>query len=203
MWRYAVGFALCAVLGYFAFVRGQPVPLLSYADLGFHELGHFIMYPLPVGDLATAIMGSVLQVVVPMGLAIYFFTRRKDLMAAGLCSAWTATSLQNVSVYIADAPYERLELIGGDHDWAYLLSPEQFDAISAAGTVASAVKAVGVVFLLVGLGLCLAGPFVTWRPEPKTRPYGPAKPVTGRSVPGQAARQPAQSWQPGDILPRP
>ncbi len=32
----------------------------------------------------------------------------------------------DVSIYIADAPFQRLPLIGGSHDWAYLLGPAAF-----------------------------------------------------------------------------
>ena len=41
------------------------VPLLAYVDLGFHELGHLLTYPLP--DLLTAMAGSLFQVAVPFG----------------------------------------------------------------------------------------------------------------------------------------
>jgi hypothetical protein len=39
-WTGAAGAAVCFVLGWFAFVRGTSVPVLSLADLGVHELGH-------------------------------------------------------------------------------------------------------------------------------------------------------------------
>ena len=51
-WAGAVSW--CAALGWFAFVRNTRVPLLSLADLGFHELGHMVMYVVPVSELLAA-----------------------------------------------------------------------------------------------------------------------------------------------------
>ncbi len=72
----------CAVIGYFPYVQLRRVPLLGGVDLGFHELGHMLTYAFP--DVITAIMGSVFQVAVPLGLAAYFGLKRRDLLAAGL-----------------------------------------------------------------------------------------------------------------------
>lgn len=61
------------------------MPLLGLADLGFHELGHLLTYSLP--DLATAMAGSAMQILVPLTLAAYFMLRaHRDLLARGC--AW-------------------------------------------------------------------------------------------------------------------
>jgi hypothetical protein len=153
--HWAAALVACAVLGFFAYVRGTRVPLLSLADLGFHELGHLVMYVLPISDFLTAIMGSVMQVAVPLGFAAYFGWWRRDLPSVAVCAAWAATNLHDVSVYVADAPYERLPLLGGEHDWAYLLGPEQLDHLHAAHNVAAVVNGVGLVALLLALGTCI------------------------------------------------
>ena len=67
--------------------------------------------------------------------------------------AWAGTSARNVAVYIADAPYQQLELWGGDgvlHDWAQLLAgkPMQY-----AEQIAWAVNAMGWVLIAGGLVL--------------------------------------------------
>ena len=103
-WRYVAGVFVCAVFGYFAFVRGADVPLMSGVNLGFHEVGHFATFWMP--HVATAMMGSIAQVLAPLAFAVYFFVWRRDHFAAVFCIAWMATSMQNVSVYIVDAPYE-------------------------------------------------------------------------------------------------
>jgi hypothetical protein len=43
-----------------------------------------------------------------------------DPSGSALCLGWAATSAADAARYVADAPYERLELIGGDHDWAFI-----------------------------------------------------------------------------------
>jgi hypothetical protein len=154
-WRYVVGLAACLVFGWYAFVQGTRVPFLWRVDLGFHEFGHMVTYWLP--DMVTAFMGSITQVAVPLGVALYFFAARKDLLGAGVCLAWAGTSAQNVSVYVADAPYERLELIGGQHDWAFILGPSHLNMLDSASTVAMAVKVFGFALLLAGMGCCVFG----------------------------------------------
>jgi hypothetical protein len=152
----------CAVIGYFPYVQMRRVPLLGGVDLGFHELGHMLTYAFP--EVITAIMGSVFQVAVPLGLAAYFGLKRRDLLAAGLCLAWAGASAADVSVYIADGPYQRLPLIGGSHDWAFLLGPAAFDSMDGAASIAGAVKTVGGLLILAGFALCFWGPFLRQSP---------------------------------------
>jgi hypothetical protein len=152
-WRCVAGALGCAVLAWFFLVRDTRVPLLGLVDLGFHELGHLLTYVFP--DVITAAMGSITQVAVPLGLAAYFAFARRDLVASGLCLAWAGTSARDVAVYVADAPYQRLELIGGEHDWAFVLGPQHLDALGAAGTIAVVIRVVGVLLLIAGAGLCL------------------------------------------------
>lgn len=131
--RYAAGLASCGILIWIGVVGASPVPLLSLADLGFHELGHLVAAPLP--DLATALAGSMAQIGVPAGLAAYFLLRQRDLLAAGLCLAWAGTSARNVAIYIADAPHQALPLLGGQHDWAHILADNLGAAPAVAGSV--------------------------------------------------------------------
>lgn len=63
--------------------------------------------------------------------------------------------MQDASVYIADAPYERLALIGGEHDWAFV-----FDALhrmDQAGTVATLVRDAGLLVLLAAATVAVLG----------------------------------------------
>jgi hypothetical protein len=156
-WRYIAGVVGCLVIGAYPFVLGKSVPLLGLVDLGFHELGHLLTYPLPA--VATATAGSATQILVPLGLAGYFFFRgNRDLLAAGLCLAWAGTSAADVAVYVADAPYEALQLIGGDHDWAFILG--RLDLLEASGKIAALIRGGGAVLVLAGLAACLAGGLV-------------------------------------------
>ncbi|MEA2433431.1 MAG: hypothetical protein QOG54_888 [Actinomycetota bacterium] len=163
-WRWLVGLGICAVLGWYAFVRETNVPLLSYVDLGFHELGHLLTYPFP--DVVTAAMGSITQVLVPWGLATYFFVFRRDALGGVFCMTWAATSLQNASIYVADAPYQSLQLIGGEHDWAFVLGPDHFDALDKADEIASAMKGLGGLILFGATAMCLVGLYFSSRRSP-------------------------------------
>jgi hypothetical protein len=127
--------------------------VLALVNLGFHELGHLLTYPFP--DLVTALMGSVAQVLVPFSLAGYFYWRSRDLLGAALCMAWSAASAQEVSVYIADAPYQRLQLIGGEHDWAFIL--ERMGALNASHTLAMSVLVVAWALGLAGIAVGVWG----------------------------------------------
>jgi hypothetical protein len=156
----AAWFALlgwCAVTGFFAFLRSARVPLLSLVDLGFHELGHLVMYILPIHEVLTAAMGSVFQCAVPLGIAAYFWSARRDAIGAIACIVWSATNFQDVSVYIADAPVQRLQLLGGEHDWGTILGPQHFDIVRSAGTIANVVRTVGLVLWLVAVVLAVRG----------------------------------------------
>jgi hypothetical protein len=169
------GAVTCLVVGWFAFVRNTRVPFLSLVDLGFHELGHMLTMWAP--RLLYFAMGSINQIAVPLGLAAYFFVIRRDTVGAGLCLAWAGTSAQNVSLYIADAPYQMLPLIGGRHDWAFILGPEHLNRLGSAHTIAGAVKVFGLLCLLAGLAVCC---WTVWtslpqRPAAGTAAAGPAR----------------------------
>ena len=141
--------AWCALAGWIAFVRGTRVPLLWCVDLGFHELGHLIMYIIPINEALTAAMGSINQCAVPLGIALYFYFWRRDTIAGSVCLAWAATNFQDASVYIADAPYQRLQLIGGEHDWAAVLGPDHLNMLQDAHMIATVVRDTGLVLLVV------------------------------------------------------
>jgi hypothetical protein len=141
--------AWCALCGWIAFVHNSRVPLLWCVDLGFHELGHLIMYIIPINEALTAAMGSINQCAVPLGIALYFYFWRRDVIGGSICLAWAATNFQDASVYIADAPYQRLELIGGEHDWAAVLGPQHFNMLQDAHLIATIVRDTGFVLLLV------------------------------------------------------
>jgi len=64
---------------------------------------------------------------------------------------WGATSMQDASLYIADAPYRSLQLIGGTHDWWWLLG--RWQRLQWADEIANGVWFLGLGLGLAGLGL--------------------------------------------------
>ena len=154
LWHSAAAAIAVLVMMYYAFILERRVPLLGWADLGFHELGHMITRPF--GETFSFIMGSGTQVLIPTALGVYFWLTRRDPQA-GFLFGWAASSFQDASVYIADAPHERLQLIGGDHDWAFLLN--KWNMLDRADTISGMVWFIGLVLGFVGLALALS-PFV-------------------------------------------
>lgn len=154
-----------AVLAWFPVVVGGRVPLLGYFDLGMHELGHLLTIPLPQPLNAAA--GSFTQLAVPLVLAGYFWLSRGERLSAAVCIAWCGANLYDVAVYVADAPYQRLPLLGGDnvyHDWAYLLGPEVVNATSWANELAMTFRVLGLAaFFVAGAVALRVVPRQTWR----------------------------------------
>jgi hypothetical protein len=141
--------AAAVALLWVAFVLERRVPVLGMFDLGIHELGHLITRPF--GMVVHFIMGSGLQVLVPFGLAVYFWFWQRDRLSSGLLMCWGATSMQDVSVYIADAPYRSIQLIGGTHDWWWLLG--RWHHLEWADEIARGIWLSGLALGLVGLGV--------------------------------------------------
>jgi hypothetical protein len=167
------GAALLAlvILGWYPFKVGERVPLLGGADFGVHELGHLLMYPLPVGDFLTAFMGNGLQTLAALAITLWFWFGRMDHLGAAVTAA-----------YIADAPFERLQLWGnGQHDWAYLLGSRQLDVMDNAAGIAQAVKMASLLLWIGAVGVVLW----EWRPRSPVKALNhptAAQPMVGKSV---------------------
>ena len=189
-WRYVAGLGVIGFLLWFPFVRGVRVPLLWAADLGFHELGH--MLAIPFGTTLHFLAGSTTQVLVPAGLAVYFWLWQRDAMASGVTLAWAASSAQDASVYIADAPSQSLPLIGGHHDWNYLLS--QWQLLDSSAGIARSVLALGALLGVAAVAVAAFPLFRQWRmSEIAASPSAssPPRPTGPRRVREARFRRPA------------
>ncbi|MBI4839883.1 MAG: hypothetical protein HY803_02200 [candidate division NC10 bacterium] len=94
---------------------------LDRVDLVFHEAGHVIFGLF--GEFIGILGGSLVQVLIPAGIVVYFAVHRQKYSAA-VTLFWVAQSLFNVSVYARDARAWRLPLLGEEealHDWNYIL----------------------------------------------------------------------------------
>lgn len=154
--RYLVAAIVAGAVGWFAFIAHREVPILDLFDLGIHEVGHLVFGFAP--RLLMFVAGSAAQVLVPLGLAWYFGIRRGDLAGGGFCLAWAGASMWDVSVYVADAPVQALPLIGGgQHDWAYLLGPQGWNAMHLSDEIAGFIEYSGAVLAAAGILVALAG----------------------------------------------
>jgi len=152
--RWLAGLAAIGAMWFVAFEQNERVPVLTYVNLGIHEAGHMFTYS--ASELFTSMAGSVAQVAVPVLIALYFFFRRGDWVGAGVCLVWAATSAAEVALYVADAPTQKLELIGGKHDWAFILGPEGYDAMHKSAEIADTIRDRASVAAVVGFALCIA-----------------------------------------------
>ena len=155
--QWIVAALVTLALAWLTFSRDGWIPLLSGADLGMHEFGHLLTFWAP--PLLCALAGSLLQVAAPLGLAAYFWHRR-DRFAVILMVAWAAESLNNVSVYIADAQRMVLPLFGDDgsgagHDWHNILS--ELGWLEQTDQLANLVRTGSIILFVVALGLAALG----------------------------------------------
>lgn len=126
-------------------------------NLIFHEAGHAIFFFL--GEYVKIAMGSGLQVLLPLSLAIYFFFDSQRISSA-ICLMWSGQNLLNVSIYAGDAIRMQLPLLGGDnviHDWNYLLS--NAGVLQYTKIISEIIYWSGITF--IGLGTLL-GLFFAW-----------------------------------------
>lgn len=100
---------------------------LHLPNLIFHEAGHVLF--MPFGRFMTVLGGSLLQVLVPVVLAVAFLRQHGNRFAAAMMVWWAGQNLLDIAPYIADARQLQLTLIGGrtggeveGHDWEYLLT---------------------------------------------------------------------------------
>lgn len=113
--------AIVAIYGVVCAASPGTYRFLDRVDLVFHEAGHVIFGFF--GELIGILGGSLMQVLIPAIVVVYFLAHRQNYSAA-VALFWVAQSLFNVSVYVKDARTRALPLLGGEdtlHDWGYIL----------------------------------------------------------------------------------
>ena len=177
----AVGaLGVCAIYGWFAIVKDAQVPVLVFLDIAVHEVGHKLFSAF--GELVMLVMGTGTQILFPFVAGVAFAVSRRDLIAWGICWAWSANAMCDGARYIYDAPRGELALLGagdGLGDWSKILGPEHFDKLFLADRLSAYVRAAGVAtwFLAVGLIVfALVRSVKGNRREGGTRPRATAEP---------------------------
>ncbi|MBI1993622.1 MAG: hypothetical protein HYV05_00970 [Deltaproteobacteria bacterium] len=163
------GLGVLLILSWKVLVRGISVEppgllltILDGANLIFHEAGHVIL--LPFGEFIHYLGGSLMQVAIPATCAAYFWLHEQRSSAAAALF-WTGESVTNVAIYVADARRMELPLIGGDHDWNYLL--DRLNLLNQAESLGRFVFVVGVLTICAGLVLLTSELVRHWNePQP-------------------------------------
>ncbi|HZW86895.1 MAG TPA: hypothetical protein VFF41_05480 [Gallionella sp.] len=130
--------------------------------LPIHEAGHIFL--IPFGEFMTILGGSLLQVALPLGIAVAFVVINRDNFGAAICLWWGSVSVIDLSPYIYDSLHPQMIMLGGrtgedgPHDWIYLLGT--FGQLTNAQRWGSFAHALGAIGVLAGL---VWGGFVLWR----------------------------------------
>jgi hypothetical protein len=123
--------------------------IIDTIDLFIHETGHFIfgIFGRFIGFLG----GSLLQIIIPVATILVF--ARSSLRSIPFTLYWTGHNMINVSIYIGDAPYQRLHLISraAIHDWKWLLN--YTGTMEYAGDIAATVNTFGLFICCLGIGV--------------------------------------------------
>ena len=128
---------LLAWWGY-AIYRDPGQSVLHNIILPIHETGHIVF--MAFGQYLYAAGGSIFQVLFPAIFAGYFLWKR-ERYSATIPLWFVGVSAIDLVPYIKDAPFGELELIGGEHDWAYLLGETRWT--HAAGQIGNGVLYAG------------------------------------------------------------
>ena len=134
-------------------------------------------------ELTTSLAGSIAQLLVPLLFVAYFVIRRGDWVAAGVCLAWAATSAMEVARYVADAPAQKLDLLGeNQHDWAYILGPNGYNAMDKAASLSDTIQNAALAAAVAAALMCLVAPARGRRPR-QSEPVSPTSEATAASRP--------------------
>jgi hypothetical protein len=151
--------------------RGQGILLLmDGVFVPIHEGGHLLFRMF--GETIMVAGGTMLQLLVPFWLALYFFFHRQS-QAVAFCLFFMFEQFLPISTYMADARAQELPLLtvgSGDnviHDWFYLFN--KFGVLEHDTQIAATVRALG------WLGMIAVLVWLIWRglndvPQPKTSP---------------------------------
>lgn len=126
--------------------------------LPIHESGHLIFAAF--GEMMHAAGGSIFQILFPL-IFVGYFLKKGQRFAATVPLWFAGVSAIDIVGYIKDAPIGEMELIGGEHDWSYLLGETRW--MHASAKIGDGVLHFG--------GLCLLAAFLLglyWhaRPDP-------------------------------------
>ena len=141
-----------------ALVDDDKFLLIDNVNLIVHEAGHLLFSW--AGTTATLYGGTLLQFLVPLGLAVYFWTQRKTA-AVALVVFIVFENCLYTSVYIADARAQVLPLVTvgdpdtGGHDWFQILA--RWGLLRYDTTIAAGVRGLG------WLGMVAASVWLAYR----------------------------------------
>jgi hypothetical protein len=142
---------------------------IDYVFLPIHEGGHLLF-----GYFGHTLMvagGTLLQLGVPVLLALYFVVQRQPTGAA-FCSFFFFENFLNVATYMADSRRMELQYVTvgdpdfAEHDWATMFT--QMGVLEYDTRIAAVVRLIG------WLGMIAVVVWLWWRTKAPTTPAGPS-----------------------------
>lgn len=116
--QYWFSYLLSIVAIYFLINKGT-YTFLDFLDLLIHEPGHFFFGIF--GEFMQFLGGTLMQILLPLIMAIIFFIRTQKYWTQ-IFLFWLGHNFINISVYVEDANKMKLNIIGGAHDWNWILN---------------------------------------------------------------------------------
>lgn len=117
LFNFWLSYLLSAAAIYFLLNRGT-YTFLDFIDLLIHEPGHLIFGIF--GDFMQFLGGTLMQIILPLSIALYSLYKGYKYFSQ-IFFFWLGHNFINISVYADDANKMKLHLIGGIHDWNWLL----------------------------------------------------------------------------------
>jgi hypothetical protein len=121
--------------------------VIDTMNLYIHEAGHFFFTIF--GRWVYMLGGSIFQCIIPLALVVA--TLRQNPSNTPYAGFWLGENLVNVSIYVKDAPLQRLHLIGKGliHDWHWLLA----DNLDTAKPLGDVVHVLGILVCVASIGV--------------------------------------------------
>jgi hypothetical protein len=149
---------VCLLWTYPLLSENNPWIPLDYTNFVIHEMGHLLLFW--AAEFVVIIGGSLFQLLVPFLIGGYFLVRR-SLYAVGFFVFWLGDSMINLAAYIADARAQVLPIVGGRHDWNWILG--QLGQLHNDLAIAGVVYFLGRLSVLIGLAVMIWMIVYAWR----------------------------------------
>lgn len=128
-------------------VFGTHFLFIDYFNLVMHEAGHWVF--MLFGSTISFLGGTLMQLLIPLICGLVLVIQQQDWFGGGVCLWWLGENLVNVGQYMADAPYQLLPLIGGEHDWVRLFN--QWSMLGQADLIGQFVQQLGFVIMVLAI----------------------------------------------------
>ncbi|MEJ5306228.1 MAG: hypothetical protein WHV63_09830 [Ignavibacteria bacterium] len=116
--NYWLSYLLSFAAIYFLLNRGT-YTFLDLIDLFIHEPGHLIFGLF--GEFIQFLGGTLMQIILPFSVGVVFFLKGQTYLSQ-IFFFWLGHNFINISVYVDDANKMKLRIIGGAHDWNWILN---------------------------------------------------------------------------------